>query len=534
MSNLDFLCLGTHSKIKTLIDGEEHVVFSDFVTKINRKGKPQERGILITDKRLYNIINPVPNKKITVKRKILLNKIVAVVYAGDDFVVKIPEEYDYHYKSSKRAAIVECLEKILKERHGVQLKSKQLGSINPDEHIVTKHQQRQQTREELLRKAQAMAAVEHDSDKEDRAEVEQKGDEIMQHGMLSNQKVGIKDFELLKVLGRGAFGKVMQVRKKDNQEVYAMKILKKAAIIGRNQVEHTKAERKILETLQHPFLMTLQFAFQSKEKLYLVLDYYQGGELFFHLKDQRRFREEVARIYVAEIAMAFGHLHSHDIIYRDLKPENILLDNDGHVCLTDFGLAKEVNPGEKTQTFCGTPEYLAPEIITASGHDKAVDWWSLGILLYELTVGIPPFYSQNVNEMYSKIQHGVLRFPPFLSQDCKTLIVGLLNRKPSERLGSKNDFEDLRSSDFFQALSTHSYFAGATVDTDDIWKAVYEKKLNPAFKPQVDNVEDVRNFDEEFLNEPVVDSVVPNAPYANNSQEVFKDFTYKGGSGPLG
>jgi len=324
------------------------------------------------------------------------------------------------------------------------------------------------------------------------------------------------------------------VRKKDNQEVYAMKILKKAAIIGRNQVEHTKAERKILETLQHPFLMTLQFAFQSKEKLYLVLDYYQGGELFFHLKDQRRFREEVARIYVAEIAMAFGHLHSHDIIYRDLKPENILLDNDGHVCLTDFGLAKEVNPGEKTQTFCGTPEYLAPEIITASGHDKAVDWWSLGILLYELTVGIPPFYSQNVNEMYSKIQHGVLRFPPFLSQDCKTLIVGLLNRKPSERLGSKNDFEDLRSSDFFQALSTHSYFAGATVDTDDIWKAVYEKKLNPAFKPQVDNVEDVRNFDEEFLNEPVVDSVVPNAPYANNSQEVFKDFTYKGGSGPLG
>jgi len=149
----------------------------------------------------------------------------------------------------------------------------------------------------------------------------------------------------------------------------------------------------------------------------------------------RRFPEQTARIYVGEIALALGHLHAVGVIYRDLKPENILLDDAGHVCLTDFGLAKDLEPDEKTQTFCGTPEYLAPEIVTGAGHDKAVDWWSLGILLYELTVGIPPFYSQNVNEMYSKIQHGVLRFPPFLTEECKSLITLLLNRDPKKEIG---------------------------------------------------------------------------------------------------
>jgi len=375
---------------------------------------------------------------------------------------------------------------------------------------------RLQSREQILKRQKELAAIERDSDNEDRKDVAGDHKDHVTTMLQNDSKVRLADFELLKVLGRGAFGKVMQVRKKSDGKIYAMKILKKGAIVARNQVEHTKAERSILQQLQHPFLMTLRFAFQSKDKLYLVLDYFQGGELFFHLKSQRRFSEEVARLYVAEIALAFGHLHALGVIYRDLKPENILLDDNGHVCLTDFGLAKEVQEGDKAHTFCGTPEYLAPEIVQGLGHDKAVDWWSLGILLYELTVGIPPFYSQNVNEMYNKIQHGVLRFPPFLSEGCKQLIVGLLNRDPKKRLGSDKDVEDVKAATFF-----------AGQDHWD-WDRVYRKEMDPPFKPKVKDINNPVNFDDEFLREPVIDSVVVGSALDQTAD--FQGFTFTGGS----
>lgn len=174
-----------------------------------------------------------------------------------------------------------------------------------------------------------------------------------------HKKVTIDDFDLLKVLGRGAFGKVIQVRKKDSGKIYAMKVLKKNMVYQRKQVAHTQAERKILEAAQHPFLMGLRFAFQSETKLYLLMDFYKGGELFFHLQKKKRFSEDEARIIVAEVALALGHLHSKNFIYRDLKPENILMHESGHVCLTDFGLAKELDPDQtEARTMCGTPEYL--------------------------------------------------------------------------------------------------------------------------------------------------------------------------------
>jgi len=286
-------------------------------------------------------------------------------------------------------------------------------------------------------------------------------------------------------------------------------------------VDHTKAERKILQALQHPFLMTLRYAFQSKEKLYFVLDYYQGGELFFHLKNQRRFPEEVGRLYIGEIGLALGHLHSLGVVYRDLKPENVILDGDGHVCLTDFGLSKEMEPDNKAHTFCGTPEYLAPEIVAGTGHDKAVDWWALGILLYELTVGIPPFYSQQVSEMYQKIQTGVLRFPPDLSDPCKSLIVALLNRDPKKRLCSRDDVEELKAHPFFAMIN---------------WRDLYDKKIVPQFKPKVKGKDDTNNFDSTFTSEPVVDSVIAQSQLAAVSEaaDAFPEFTYNPRGGDLG
>ena len=282
---------------------------------------------------------------------------------------------------------------------------------------------------------------------------------------------GVEDFELMKVIGRGSFGKVMMVRKKGDSKVYAMKILRKAAIVERNQVEHTKAEREILEEADHPFLMKLHFAFQTSTKLYLVMDMITGGELFFHLKNDRRFKEPRARLYCAEIVLGIGYLHERSIIYRDLKPENILLDAEGHVKLTDFGLSKRFSkPGEKTETFCGTPEYLAPEVINGIPHGKAVDWWSVGILLYEMLVGLPPFYSENVNLMYELIQKADLRVPGFVSYNARDLITKLLRRDPGSRLGAgADDSEPIKAHPFFEKLD---------------WEKLYKREVKPDFIPK--------------------------------------------------
>jgi serum/glucocorticoid-regulated kinase 2 len=242
-----------------------------------------------------------------------------------------------------------------------------------------------------------------------------------------------------------------------------------------------------------------------------------GGELFSVLRARTFFDEDTARFYAASVVLAFEYMHSKNIIYRDLKPENILLDDSGHVCLTDFGLSKDYdpdNPDDKAHTFCGTPEYLAPEIVSGVGHDKAVDWWSLGILLYELTVGIPPFYAQNVNEMYTKIQTGVLRFPPFVSDDCKALIVGLLQRDPKKRLGSENDVDDIKRMAFFKPIN---------------WERLMRKEIESPYKPRIKSAGDTSNFDETFTAEPAVDSVADRGQLSKTlaqNQDAFSGFTF--------
>lgn len=215
----------------------------------------------------------------------------------------------------------------------------------------------------------------------------------------------------------------MQVKKKDTDRIYAMKIIRKANIIERDEVEHTLAERNVLAKIDNPFVVNLKFSFQSSEKLYLVLPFINGGELFFHLQQEGKFSEERSRLYAAELLCALEHLHMFHIIYRDLKPENILLDSSGHIALCDFGLCKlDMTREDKTNTFCGTPEYLAPELLHGDGYNQCVDWWTLGILLYEMLSGLPPFYSENVNEMYEKIVNAPLQFFPGISEEAKSLL----------------------------------------------------------------------------------------------------------------
>lgn len=326
----------------------------------------------------------------------------------------------------------------------------------------------------------------------------------------NKQVVSKDDFELLTVIGKGSFGKVMQVKKKDDGKIYAMKVLRKDTIVARKQVAHTKAEKNILMKIQHPFIVNLNYAFQTKDKLYMILDYINGGELFFHLKKEGRFAESRVKLYAAEIVCALAHLHSLDIVYRDLKPENILLDSDGHICITDFGLSKKLETEAGTHTFCGTPEYLAPEVLKGHGHGIAVDWWSLGTLLFEMMTGLPPFYAQNVNVMYQKILSGELRFPNYISEDAKSLLDGLLTRDPAMRLGTKGGDE----------VKAHPWFG------DIEWDRLIRKEIEPPFKPKVRSIDDTSQIDPQFTRERPVDSVQEVTMLSESVQNGFDGFSY--------
>ena len=234
-----------------------------------------------------------------------------------------------------------------------------------------------------------------------------------------------------------------------------MKELKKAVLIKKKQKEHTEAERRIMEKINHPFIVGLKFAFQSKKKLYFVMDYCPGGELFFYLEKIGKFKEKTARFYAANILLGIEELHWNNVIYRDLKPENVLIADDGYAKITDFGLSKENIVGNQdTMSFCGTPEYLAPEILNKTGHGKAADWWSFGAIIFEMINGVPPFYTKNRNKLYHNIKHSDPDIPAHWSPNLKDLLSKLLQKDPSERLGSsKEDARDIMSHPWFESIN---------------------------------------------------------------------------------
>ncbi|KAK0216968.1 kinase-like domain-containing protein [Armillaria novae-zelandiae] len=328
-----------------------------------------------------------------------------------------------------------------------------------------------------------------------------------------NEPLTIEAFDLLKVIGKGSFGKVMQVRKKDTQRIYALKTIRKAHIAQRpGEITHILAERTVLALVNNPFIVPLKFSFQNPDKLYLVMSFVNGGELFYHLQREGKFDQDRSRFYAAELLCALEHLHGFNVVYRDLKPENILLDYTGHIALCDFGLCKlNMSETEKTNTFCGTPEYIAPELLESQGYTKTVDWWTLGVLLYEMMTGLPPFYDENVNTMYQRILTDPLHFPPDMSVEAKSVMTGLLQRDPSRRLGANGGEE----------IKRHPFFA-RYID----WNRLLAKRYPPPFKPSVESVLDVANFDPDFTNEEAQDSVVTDSALSETVQDQFRGFTY--------
>jgi len=330
------------------------------------------------------------------------------------------------------------------------------------------------------------------------------------------KKPTVDDFRQLKVIGKGGFGRVLLVEKKDTKQVYAMKILKKGVIAARGEIEHTRTEKSVLSKLEHPFLAKLHWSFQSEDSLYFIMDFINGGELFHHLAIEKRFTDERAKFYAAEIIAGMEYLHAAGVIYRDLKPENLLLNKKGHIVMTDFGLSKEGLHSEdsRTATFCGTPEYLAPEIIKGDDYTKAIDWWSVGTLIYEMLTGLPPFYTEDEENMYHKIITADIDFSKHhFTPEAQDIIKQFLIRDPNQRLQDPN------------LIKRHPWFK--SID----WEKLERMEITPPYIPPVKSADDVTHIDEEFLREDVHEAEDEEQPKGPVKKDDFINFTFAAEAG---
>uniref|UniRef100_A0A4W5RLW5 non-specific serine/threonine protein kinase n=1 Tax=Hucho hucho TaxID=62062 RepID=A0A4W5RLW5_9TELE len=337
--------------------------------------------------------------------------------------------------------------------------------------------------------------------------------DISQHTKEGFEKADPSQFELLKVLGQGSYGKVFLVRKikgSDRGQLYAMKVLRKATLKVRDRVR-SKMERDILAEVNHPFIVKLHYAFQTEGKLYLILDFLRGGDLFTRLSKEVMFTEEDVKFYLAELALALDHLHSLGIIYRDLKPENILLDEEGHIKITDFGLSKEaIDHDKRAYSFCGTIEYMAPEVVNRRGHTHSADWWSFGVLMFEMLTGSLPFQGKDRKETMALILKAKLGMPQFLSPEVQSLIRALFKRNPTNRLGA--------GPDGVEEIKRHNFFGN--ID----WNKLYRREIKPPFKPAVGRPDDTFHFDPEFTSRTPTDS--PGIPPSANTHQLFRGFSF--------
>ena len=329
---------------------------------------------------------------------------------------------------------------------------------------------------------------------------------------LVSVKISYSDFEPLKLLGTGAFGKVLLVRYISNDKLYAMKVLSKSQLKLKKQEEHSKNERDLMVKLNNPFIINIKFAFQDESKLYIVSEFMQGGDMFYHIHHSTiNMTEDTVKFYIIELILGIEFLHKNNVIFRDLKPENILMDAEGHIKISDFGLSKILeNPKDKAYTLCGTTKYLAPEILKNRGYDKSVDWWSLGCIYYEMLTGKIPFKIKN-----NKIDLSVFEEKINFKENMNPLIIDLINRlleiNPKKRIGyGENDSKQIKE---------HKYFS----DVD--WNKYMNKEIEPPFIPGFEGEQDLKYFDKMFIDEPVNSNRTTIMSRSNATSE-YNGFTY--------
>ena len=524
----DFLKFAQDYSIKSNITREEEIQFSDTVQKINKNGWKQSRNLVLTDKAIYNL------KKKELKRRIDYTKIIGITLSkqSDEFVIHCLEmDYDYQFISQKKKTIVEIIAKnyeLIKEE---ELKLFEINVKNLNQFVTTKKEKEKQQSLSRMPKTGQINVKDYlfgNKSKTDvnifQSKISKKNNSIN----FKNIQANYEDFEIKSVIGRGSVGKILLAKYIKDGKYYAIKSMRKDQIISEGIADNILVEKNILIKSQCEFILKLSFFFQTPERIYYVTPFIKGGDLYHKLKSEIFFKEDLVRFYTAQIAVALQYLHNLEITYRDLKPENILLDEDGYIKLCDFGSSVIIRGTEKIKNFAGSPEYAAPEIITYSGHNFMCDWWSLGILIYELLYGNTPFFNMDKTRMYDLINTGAISFPKFIqvegeekprnykvSEDAKNIISKFLEKDPCTRLGRQG----------LDEIKKHPFFRG--INFDDLNK----KKIKPPFRPNFSKEEQdlTNNFDEEYLKLEISDSPIGDWAKEKEYSNLFDNFNKENG-----
>ena len=527
-SEYDFLNFTKDFTIKNNVTREEEIQFSDTVQKINKNGWKQSRNLVLTDKAIYNL------KKKELKRRIDYTKIIGITLSkqSDEFVIHCLElDYDYQFISQKKKTIVEIIAKnyeLIKEE---ELKLFEINVKNLNQFVTTKKEKEKQQSKSRMPKTGQINVKDYLFGNKSKTDVnifQAKNSKKNNSINFKNIQANYEDFEIKSVIGRGSVGKILLAKYIKDGKYYAIKSMRKDQIISEGIADNILVEKNILIKSQCEFILKLSFFFQTPERIYYVTPFIKGGDLYHKLKSEIFFKEDLVRFYTAQIAVALQYLHNLEITYRDLKPENILLDEDGYIKLCDFGSSVIIRGTEKVKNFAGSPEYAAPEIITYSGHNFMCDWWSLGILIYELLYGNTPFFNMDKTRMYDLINTGAISFPKFIqiegeekprnykvSEDAKNIISKFLEKDPGTRLGRKG----------LDEIKKHPFFSG--INFDDLNK----KKIKPPFRPNFSKEEQdlTNNFDEEYLKLEISDSPIGDWAKEKEYSNWFDNFNKENG-----
>ena len=521
ISEYDFLNMIKDSDIVKSVTREEPILFSDKVTKKNHFGFNQERTLIITNKAVYNL------KKKELKRRILLNVIrgVTISTLNDEFIIHCNDiEYDYQFFSKRKKIIIEIIAKYYYIETQQELKLFLLPLKSLDTFVTTKKEKKKNMNFSRMPRNGLTSISAYIYGTTSQKLVQQKEATVKKIGKIfSNTNVDNTNFTKLKTIGRGKCGKIILVTYNKTGDSYAIKSIRKDQIVSEDILDNIKLEREILSEGQCEFLLSLSFFYQSPERIYFVTPFIPGGDLYTLLKKKGHLEEDLVRFYTGQIAIAIGHLHEYGIAYRDLKPENILIDEDGYLKLCDFGSSIHMQGTRKEFSFAGSIEYASPEMISGAGHNIMTDWWSFGILLFELLYGSLPFYSLNKKRLFELIMMSEIKFPKFyvneneecinfkVSDEAKDLILKLLEKEPGERIGKKG----------LNDIKTHPFFGSLKFDD------LKNKKLQSPYKPNVSDEEKFNNFDQEFLDMDVNESKVDE--WVNDYKDWFNDFDKNNG-----
>ena len=524
-SEYDFLNLSQNYSVKTNITRDEEIQFSDKINKINKYSWWQERNIIITDKAIYNL------KKLSLKRRIDLKTLIGITISknSEEFVIHCKNiDYDYHYSSPRRKIIIEIISKNYEISVEQEIKLFELPDKNLNEYVTSKEEKEKQiSYTRMPKNIKSLNVKDYLFGNQSKTEIDKNKNIVPIKPKFKYIAVNYNDFEINKVIGRGFIGKILLVKYKKDGKYYAMKMMRKDQIISEELQDNILLEKNILIESQNEFILSLSFFFQTKERIYFITPFIKGGDLYHKLKKDKFLKEDLVKFYSAQIIIALQYLHDLGIAYRDLKPENILLNEDGYIKLCDFGASVKLHGTEKDYNFAGSPEYASPEMINYQGHTVMTDWWSLGILIYEMLYGFTPFFNLDKDRMYDLIINGSISFPEYytnnenneeenqieynISEEAKSLIIKLLEKDPGKRLG-REGLEEIKKEPFFYGI----YF-------DEINK----KRYKALFIPDINEKDLTNNFEEEYLNLDIAESPVENWLKNDEYSNLFQNFEDK-------